>query len=199
MLNRSALRFSRQALSPLLMTLLMTLCYLPTTASAVEKGLTPSHVYGLWTNINSATLTLAAQYNKGDSEWLNKVHNQQAAEFSDKTSDDVLQQVRAYQAKLNSLRAQRSHAAKSQAASKSNDKSTDQQAAVEITSSMVFLDTGELLDSLVGTILTELAADELISPYFKTQSFSGKTSSDVYGLVEMANRRLDQIVNKASL
>jgi hypothetical protein len=169
--------------------MLIVLCLFSFNLKAQELGLTPGHVYGLWNNINSATLKLASQYSN-DSVWLTQLGKQKIKKHTDKTPADVLNLASVYQQNLSRLNQLRDLKVLSPIALDDEQK---------VTSSVVYINTGYLLDSLVGSLLVELAADDLISPYFSLEHFAGKSSSDVYSLVELANSRIDKIVRKARL
>lgn len=171
--------------------LLAVTCCLFSLNVRAEMGLTPGHVYSLWDNINSATLKLATQYSD-DQHWLAQLGHDQLIRHNTKTPADVLVQVEIYRQKLEHLKKLRNL--------KINSKiEVAREMDGSITPSVVFLTTGHLLDNLITALLTELPTDDLISPYFKIEQVEGMTLSDVYGLVELANRRMDQIVVKGNL
>ena len=69
--------------------------------------------------------------------------------------------------------------------------------AGRVTPSVVFLNSGLLLDAVVGWIIANTAKRQLVSPFYAHHAFSGKTPSDVFGMVDLANRRIDRILATA--
>ncbi len=157
-------------------------------AVALELGLTPSHVYGLWNNVNQA-LTGLANARTDNNTLINQLNNMTPSSFSGKTPGDVLKHATNFRNKLDQLKKQRN--LKKTNTIVLNDK-------VKITPSIVFLNSGNILDSLVLLVIDSTAKNKPIAQYFKTQDVSGKKPSDVYAMVDIANRRLDHIMANTS-
>jgi hypothetical protein len=163
-------------------------------AQTGELGLTPSPVYGLWRNINKAVMAYGRLYII-DEAWLGKLEDMEPNKFSEKIPADVLELVERFDAKLNELNELKGHKKRNVADSLLDGSlphllSTD---VSRITPSHVFLRSGQLLINISGSILIESTAAVVISPFFEEHKFSGKTPSDVFGLVDRALRRLDKI------
>jgi len=155
-------------------------------AVALELGLTPSHVFGLWTNINSALVRLAELYSS-DQQIADKLSSMTARTYSGKTPGDVLQKLSAFRKKLDILN-------KKQGLSPTNKiEITD---GKKITPSVVFLNSGHVIDSAVNLIIKKSDRDQLVSPFYKSLHLKGKSPSDVFGMVDLAERRIDIILAK---
>ena len=61
---------------------------------------------------------------------------------------------------------------------------------------MVFLDSGHVLDAAVEWIVRNTPKGQLISQFYARHDVSGKTPSDVFGLVDLADRRIGRILAK---
>lgn len=159
---------------------------LPVQGWAVELGLTPSHVVSLWTNINEALVTIGSAL-PGGANISGDLEAMTPKVFPGKKPGDVLNQVVRFRQKLDRLRG------------KSGLKTTrvyKDPAGGEVTPSVVFLNSGHVLDSVV-LLLNRYDRNRLISGFYVRHDISGKKPSDAYGMVELANRRLDAIGAKA--
>lgn len=180
------LRLLKTNSSPLLSV--MALCSLllcSTAARATDLGMTPSHVFGLWTSIN-ATLTRLLEVEGVSEANRDQANNLNASRFSSKKPADVYEQVSAFREKANRLISRNGAA--------SIDTRTNAPGS-KITPSQVFLSSGNVLDGLVILLISKTDNTEHISQYYKNNKFSGKTPSDVYGLVDLANRRMAFLKN----
>ena len=153
---------------------------------AQELGLTPSHVVGLWTNINSALVTVA-EASSGGQALAESLASTTATRFENKKPADVLAHAFAFRAKLDGLLAKTGLAP---------TKQYDQGAGV-VTPSVVFLNSGYLLDAVVGWIVEKTTKEQLVSPFYARLAISGKTPSDAFGMVDLAIRRIDRILSAA--
>lgn len=156
-------------------------------ASALELGMTPSHVFGLWTNINNCLLA-SAQVVADDTAWQRRLDSMSPAKFDGKKPADVLARMAEFRDKLDRLRQ-----AEGLEPTKTNDKTDG-----EITPSDVFLNSGHVLNALVDWTIRNSGPDLLVSQFYSRQEFSGKTPSDVFGLLDLADRRLDALLAKHS-
>ena len=73
-------------------------------AQSTDIGMTPSHVAGLWTNINRALIT-AARLSGNDTGLVRDLEAMQPNSFSGKNPKDVLGKVTEVRAKLDQFRA----------------------------------------------------------------------------------------------
>ena len=150
---------------------------------AVELGLTPSHVFATWMNIN-ATLVVLGETNSGDGQLSSRLEAMQPVEFQGKKPGDVLQQLEVFRAKLNQLSA------------KHGLKETPvyiDPTGGEVTPSVVFMNSGNVLDSSV-LLLSSVDESRLISGFFERHDISGKTPDGPYSLIDLANRRIDELL-----
>lgn len=151
---------------------------------AVELGLTPSHVVSLWTNTNNALVALARISSK-NSDLAKRVDTTTTRSFSGKKPADVLKRVEEFRGKLDRLR------------SESNLPTTrrrDNDGGV-VTPSLVFLNSGYVLDATVDWIIRNSSRKQLVSQFYVRHDIAGKTPSDAFSFVDLANRRLDMILS----
>ncbi len=158
-------------------------------AGAVELGLTPSHVVGLWTNINNAVLA-AADSMTGDEGFVDELTEQGTETYGDKVPADVLGQVAAFREKLDRVGAK--YGVMPTAVFESDD-------GQKITPSVVFLNSGNVLDSLARLLIEAGDEETLITDFYARQDISGKTPSDAFAMVELANKRIDALMRRMSL
>ena len=152
-------------------------------ANAVELGLTPSHVVSLWTNTNSALETMARILTK-DASLQQKVKATKPQNFTGKKPADVLRRVGEFREKLDRLR---------QKTSLSPTKRY-RHGTGTVTPSVVFLNSGHVLDATVHWVIKNSGKDQLVSPFYIRHDISGKTPSHAYSMVDLANRRIDMIL-----
>lgn len=155
----------------------------PANGFAQELGLSPSHVVSLWTNINNALVT-TARITSDTAVSHESLARMSPQVFSDKKPADVLEAVVAFRGKLDRLRR------------KSGLKATGQYGEGEgrVTPSVVFLNSGLVLDGLVYWVVKNTGPDQLVSGFYTRHDLSGKTPSDAFGQVDLANRRIDKIL-----
>lgn len=166
-----------------LMCLALGAAVFTSEARAQELGLTPSHVFGLWTNINAA-LVLVADTSSGGLNLDDSLTSTKPGRFENKKPADVLARAIEFRAKLDRLLAEHGMAPTEQYS----------RGAGRVTPSVVFLNSGLLLDAVVGWIIANTSKQQLVSPFYAHHAFSGKTPSDVYGMVDLADRRIDRIL-----
>ncbi|NQV84730.1 MAG: hypothetical protein HQ494_13030 [Rhodospirillales bacterium] len=172
--------------------LLITTLAAPGSARAVELGLTPSPVFGLWTNINKA-LIVYARARSTNEDWLNQLAQMTPEKFSGKDSATVLEMVKTFAARLNELDVRRP------------DKTTDKLLGSDlqhllandqgrVTPSMVYLHSGQVLINVAEDILRASSVPVEVSPFFEERNVADKTPSDVFGLIDLGLRRLVKIL-----
>lgn len=152
--------------------------------SADDLRLTPSHVYSTWSNLNDCLLAI------GQEQALDETLQAQLAlmrptTFSGKRPVDVLGEVRGVQDKLNRFRVKRDLAPVAQI-------SEDYK---RVTPRDVYLNSGRVLDGLLETLILMSEPERQISPFYEHHRYDDKTPNDVFGLVDLANRRLDIILS----
>lgn len=148
-------------------------------ANSAELGLTPSNVVSLWTNINSALLA-SAEIATG-AEGRGALESLKIGAFPGKKPADVLAQVTLFRDKLDRVGGK--------LALKPTAVYTDPEGGT-VTPSVVFMNSGHVLDSMVLTVI-KLDGEHLVSGFYASHDFSGKKPSDAYAMVELANRRMD--------
>lgn len=156
-------------------------------ARAQELGLTPSHVVSLWTNVNAALITVA-EVSSGDAAWAAELAATTPTRFDNKKPADVLARVVEFRAKLDRLLA----------AGGLKPAKQYQHGGGKVTPSVVFLNSGHTLDAVVRWVIQNTPRERLVSEYFTRHAISGKTPSDAFAMVDLANRRIDRILAKTS-
>ena len=164
----------------LVIATLYSLFCLSGPANAADLGMTPSHVFGLWTSINDV-LSRLADVSPDQENLTSRMAAIDIEGVNNKKPADVLEQVNIFREKADILLRRGGVRAIA----------TDERVSTgKITPSDVFLNSGHVLDGMVLLLVSKTDANTLISPYYKPNVFSGKTPSDVYALVHLANQRL---------
>ena len=159
---------------------------IPGTGHALDLGLTPNHVYGLWLNINSVFLT----YHRTtcpDRTLVDRLDVMQPRHFVGKTPADVY-------ARAGALRAR--------AFGWDDDPPTPvwitdfqvlegDEARTEVTPSMVFVLSSQILNGLVDDFAEATDGTQPVSRFYVDNKVTGKRPSDVFGLVDLLDRRLE--------
>lgn len=166
----------------------------PGESRAMELGLTPSHVFSLWTNINHSLLDYAETLSD-DEAWLAHLSDMPAERFSGKTPSDVFAKAQKLHARLNLLMPITLDLPKW--LKSFNPTSQQFTKAEEATPSEVFLLSTLILNGLVDELVELEGHEPTVSIYYKQYGFTGKTPSDVFGLVDLATLRVEQILSKA--
>lgn len=150
---------------------------------AFELGLTPNHVYSLWSNINGALLVVARIQAK-DATWDRELSSMAVRAPVDNVPAEVLRRVAEFRDRLNRLR--------DQAGMEATLPLEDRGAVV--TPSDVFMGSGHMLDGVVEWIIEMTPPHRLVSPFYQQAKFEGMQPRDVFTLVDLAVRRLDLIL-----
>jgi hypothetical protein len=150
-------------------------------SEAADLGLTPSHIVSLWTNINSTLLT-AAEIVRGP-EGRTALEAMTAKNFPGKSPRDVQDKVVEFRTKLDTI-----------VTSMGLDPTTTyaDPHGGDVTPSVVFMNSGYVLDSMVRAIIG-LDGQRLVSGFYTRHDLSGLSPGDAYAQVDLANRRLDVI------
>ncbi|MHA1598613.1 MAG: hypothetical protein ACTSV1_07810, partial [Alphaproteobacteria bacterium] len=160
---------------------------LSSKAWALDIGLTPSHVYSLWTNINQTVMTFV-RIDVQEPALRNEIDAMEAEEFSGKSPGDVLALASEVEGLWDALRI-------------SSDLAPTRQIFISdssTTPSDVYLESSRILGAAVEWIIMNTDADHLVSGHFVRHEFTGKTPSDVYGLVDLAYRRMHTVIHRKS-
>ncbi|MBT3237495.1 MAG: hypothetical protein HOK06_03415 [Rhodospirillaceae bacterium] len=156
-----------------------TLAMLSGKAWALDLGLTPSHVYSLWTNINR-TVIECVNLTVKDTTIVSGVKAMATKKFTGKKPADVLALALHVEGLWNTLRIQSDLPPTLQAiAPESMTTPTD-----------VYLESSKILASSVEWIIGNTDSSHLVAGYFVRHTFKDKTPSDVYALVDLAQRRM---------
>ncbi len=164
--------------------------------NAVDLGLTPSPVYSLWQNINKAVIAYAG-VRSSDKDWIKELGNMPPNKFHDKAPVDVLELVDGFRTKLSKLD---DGVSSNTSDTLLEDKLPNLLSSEDnsVTPSLVYLHSGQVLVNIVNDILQASIEPIEISYFFQENSFIGaaKTPSDVFGLVDLGVRRLEEIAIK---
>ena len=163
---------------------------------AVDLGLTPAPVYSLWQNINRAVIVYAS-VRSTDKDWIKELGDMRPSKFYDKAPADVLKLVDRFSAKLSELDDGASDdASDTLLEGKLPNLLLSEDSSV--TPSLVYLHSGQVLVNIAKDILQTSVAPIEISNFFHEYSFIGvaKTPSDVFGIVDLGVRRLEEIAIK---
>jgi len=177
-------------LKPIGLAVFLTLCSTG-PGQALELGLTPSHVYGLWLNINSVFYEIQRQSTPQD-DLLNNINAVRPVTFKDKKPANVFVRARAIQARLIKLYGL---SPPPPPPSWIEDYQVLEGKTVggEITPSQVFLLSTQILNALVEKYVDLTDGGLPVSQFYRDKQISGKVPSDVFGLVDLLGRRLELI------
>ena len=109
--------------------------------------------------------------------------------FSGKKPADVLGQVLIYRDRLDKVL----HA---QILARTKKISFDGET---ITPSDVYLNSGHVLNAQVRWLIVKSGDEQTVSQFYTRYKVEGKTPSDVYGLVDLAIRRLERMLTEPDL
>ena len=149
----------------------------------INLGPTANQVFSLWTDINANLLALAKVLS-GDTAKGKSLAALTPDKFRGKNPTDVLVHVRAYRAKLDRLR-RRDGLAPTKRFDSGN---------AAITPSIVYVNSGYVLNGQVELLIRRTGPAQQISGFYVGHDIGGKAPSDVFGLVDLAHRRLDLIL-----
>lgn len=147
------------------------------------RGLKPGQVYSLWTNINDCLLEFAGVVSD-DLDWHEELAALPIRSFPGKRPADVLAQAERYRATLDRLR----HLAE---LSPTQRVPRDQ---AHISHSDVYLTSSEVLHAQVELLIRFTGPEQLVSQFYVRRRDDEKTPSHVFAVVELASRRLEQIL-----
>ncbi len=148
----------------------------PGAARAVDFGVTPSNVFGMWSNINGALLVFAEQTAPGRAAELAAMT---PAPAQGKVPGDVLGRVVEFRDLLERLRGQHGLGPIDR-----------HQPSAPVTPTDVYLNSSAVMKGLVQTLIVNTNPEVKISRLYDDAVFEGKTPSDVFGMVDLAIRRL---------
>lgn len=157
-------------------------------AGAIELGLTADHVYSLWTNINSSLLAVADSL-----ATIPALRDQLMAvtprRFKGKAPADVLERVNAYRLKLDRLRG----------LGVLGPIKLYNHGDFPVTPRIIYVNSGHVLNGQIELLVNRTPPDLLISPFYVQYEFSGKRPDDNFTLIDLADRRLDLILDMTGL
>lgn len=165
----------------------VVIALLPARAWALDVGLTPSHVFSLWTNINQAVLTVGNLTDE-DGGLIADLQVMKADIFAGKTPRDVLVLALKLEGEFDKLRVSAGLVPTRQLVV----------AHEKTTPSDVFLTSSLILSSVVEWIIENTGPEHLVTQYFPRHAFKDKTPSDVFGLVNLAHRRIRLILENSA-
>jgi len=161
----------------------------PGQAGVRNLGLTPSHVYALWVNINDSLIEVARVVSD-DISRRETILSTPPKSFEGKMPSDVFDSVMRRRRMLERLGSSFPIAGHLAEIGSNN---------VEhelVTPSDVFVNSGQILDGLVVWLIQNTDTKQRISGSYTCRKIHDKTPNDVFGLVDPANRRLEIILSK---
>ena len=164
----------------------ISLC-LPMKAHAVELGLTPSHVYGLWLNINKSYVALQRAIISDDA-FLIKLEKIPVKKFTNKKPADVYKYASRLQLKI-SEEFNLGRLPPFPEWVEDFDKLTSVETGKVVTPSEVFLLSSWFLNQLTQEYVSYTNGEMKVSHFYENYGLSGKTPNDVFGLVDLLNKR----------
>lgn len=170
----------------IMMIAIASIMTIPNVA-ALELGLTPSNVFSIWTNINNTLITISRVVSD-DPVWQKEILSMNVRQFKGKHPVDVLEQVKKFDGKLFIILPDESPRPEWKAYGKSD--------GADVTPTIVFQESGHVLGDVVIWLTDISDRNQLVSQFFTSLKFTEKTPSDVFGLVDLAQRRLDRILAK---
>lgn len=185
--NRHVGRPSRK-LATFLAATLLAVATLSGGAGSRELGLTPSHVFGLWTNINN-NLIASSRVVSGDTALPAALGAMKAKKFSGKNPADVLGQLVIYREKLDQLLLAQ-NLPQTRKVIHDGDITTP---------SDVYLNSGHVLNAQVRWLIVNTGPEQAVSHFYTRHRFTGKTPSDVFAMVDLANRRMDRLLRESGI
>ncbi len=143
----------------------------------------PDGPFRLWTAINRVLLDYASL--KGGNELRSQVEGLSPGQFYNRTPGDVLTQTAEFRATLEKLRAR---------LDLPKVRIYEDPLGREVTPGVVFVNAGHIMDATVFAYYTASdKPDEALGNFYDVPVVTGKTPSDVFGLVQLATRRLQLI------
>lgn len=163
---------------------------------SLELGLTPNHVYALWLNINRSLLSFARILSERENN-LQELTEMRPTVFKNKVPADVYAHAKEFGALLNGyilIPTQAPNWLVEYEKSRGDASDTNQR----ITPSAVFLISTQLLNAIVDVVVLNTGWEQPVSEFYAIEQYTEKTSSDVYGLVDLALRRAKIILAEAN-
>jgi hypothetical protein len=165
----------------------------PVKSRSLELGLAPSHVYSLWQNINRALLV----YSKvvpGSTGKTAELTAMQPAVFKGKIPSDVYILATTVSKQLAGHVTLPSGVPDWLIDYERGDLMETSREEV-ITPSAVFILSMQLLNGIVDVVVENTDKEQQVSDFFAPNTETDKTPSDVYGLVDLALRRINLLLD----
>ena len=155
---------------------------------AHELGLANGQAYSLWTNINASLLEFALVVSE-ERDWQERLAAMAAKDFSGMRLANVLDQVERYRSKLERLRDLAELSPIPQIPRDGGG----------IGPSDVYLASSEVLHAQVELLIRFSGPEQLVSQFYRRHDTRDKTPSQLFSLVEVANRRLEHVLLRAGV
>lgn len=160
-----------------------SICAISPPALAGDLRLTPGHVYSTWSNLNDCLLAIGREQSH-DETVSDQLASMEPTVYAGKKPADVLARVGEFQVGLNRLRASWNLSSLPQIP----------QDYERVTPREVYLNSGTVTDALVEILILLSGPEQQVSPFYAHNEFDGMSPSDVFGLVDLAVRRLEIIL-----
>lgn len=169
------------------LTLAISVWLGPAPALGSELPMKPEPNYSIWLNINEAVIAVA-RITAGNEKWVAELAEMHPGNFSGKEPRDVLIEVVAFSRQINHLR----------------QGFDDELSPIHLSADYDAIDPGTVYRSS-GRILAAMAEylicvggnDLMIARFFQRRRFPDIAPSDVFSIVDLASRRLDNLMMQA--
>lgn len=153
-----------------------------TAASSRDLRLTPNQVFSIWVNIDDC-LEIVADLTLNSDHAKQTFRDISLKTYKGKEPGDVLLQVVVFRDRLNQLREQGGQ----------SFVSVYEPRKTEIVPRDVYMNSGHIQDALIESMIVEKHPELFVSQFYTRHHYTDKTPSDVFAMVELANRKLEFI------
>jgi hypothetical protein len=155
-------------------------------APALTADLTikPMHVHALWQNVNECLVT-TVRTTTTKIMLIGEIRDMEPAAFEGKTSADLYERTRIVREKIERVRAKMG----ADAWAEQLDVGTG-----EVLPMHTYLAAGMALDGVASLLVAKTGPEQAVNVCYKAELADGKTESDAYSLIDLADRRLDAVI-----
>lgn len=180
------------------MALCLLVFLLPSRGFTLELGLTPSNVYSLWLNINKVILADASQAGV-DPLVVKQLEEMKPAFFDGKRPADVFAlATRFHDVAVKTYELDELPPVPQWIEIYAHLIEDPSARNPETTPSQVYLFSSRILGSLVAHYVDETSGTLPVARFFSENDIQGKVPSDVFGMVDLALRRVEAIMEHSA-
>lgn len=170
------------------LALLISVCLGSTGLRADELPMKPEPNYSIWLNINEAVIEIE-RINSGDAKRIAELSEMRSESFYDKTPRDVMVSVVDFSAKIDQLR--KGFGSELTPIGLNTNFAAVSPGTVYRLSSGVLTSMAEYLVCVGGN-------DTKIARFFERRRYPDITPNDVFNIVDLATRRLDNVLARSA-